>query len=156
MGWSGAGSSCVQHRVGWRAAPLSRLFAALFTAAGALVGKVPRAVARELRFGSFGSFCRFNVDAERTAALCWKRLCDLAAEHQNPHTPLAELERIRGDEERHERLFALFAAALDEHDRLRPGVTAATLAAEAAPVGEPFLPRALRTRGAAEHPLGSR
>src|SRR6266481_3949478 len=154
-GWIGGWASSVQHHVRWRDAPLSRLFATLFTAAGALVGKVPRPVARELRFGSFGSFCRFNVDAERTAALCWKRLCDLAAEHQNPHTPLAELERIRDDEERHERLFALFAAALDEHDRLRPGVTAATLAAEVAAVGEPFLPRALRTRGAAENPLGS-
>src|SRR5207247_1044268 len=154
-GWIGGWTSSVQHHVRWRDAPLSRLFAALFTAAGALVGKVPRAVARELRFGSFGSFCRFNVDAERTAALCWKRLCDLAAEHENPHTPLAELERIRDDEERHERLFALFTAALDEKDGLRPGVTAATLAAEIAAVGEPFLPRALRTRAAAENPLGS-
>ena len=154
-GWIGGWASSVQHHVRWRDAPLSRLFAALFTAAGALIGKVPRAVARELRFGSFGSFCRFNVDAERTAALCWKRLCDLAAEHENPHTPLAELERIRDDEERHERLFALFTAALDEKDGLRPGVTAATLAAEVAAVGEPFLPRALRTRAAAENPLGS-
>ena len=154
-GWIGGWASSVQHHVRWRDAPLSRLFAALFTAAGALVGKVPRAVARELRFGSFGSFCRFNVDAERTAALCWKRLCELAAEHENPHTPLAELERIRDDEERHERLFALFTAALDEKDGLRPGVTAATLAAEIAAVGEPFLPRALRTRAAAENLLGS-
>src|SRR5947199_197788 len=116
-GWIGGWASSVQHHVRWRDAPLSRLFAALFTAMGALLGKVPRPVARALRFGSFGSFCRFNVDAERTAALCWKRLCDLAAEHENPHTPLAELQRICGDEERHERLFALFAAALDEHDR---------------------------------------
>src|SRR6266550_1389941 len=156
-GWIGGWASSVQHHVRWRDAPLSRLFAALFTAAGALVGKVPRAVARELRFGSFGSFCRFNVDAERTAALCWKRLCDLAAEHENPHTPLAELERIRDDEERHERLFALFTAALDEKDGLRPGVTAATLAAEIAAVGEPFLPRALRPRtpSAAVAPSGS-
>src|SRR5207248_3291425 len=68
-GWIGGWASSVQHHVRWRDAPLSRLFAALFTAAGALVGKVPRAVARELRFGSFGSFCRFNVDGERTAAL---------------------------------------------------------------------------------------
>src|SRR2546422_8862119 len=148
MGWSGAGSSCVQHRVGWRAAPLSRLFAALFTAAGALVGKVPRAVARELRFGSFGTFCRFNIGAERTAALCWKRLCDLAAEHETPHTPLAELQRIRGDEERHGRLFALFAAALDDKDGLRPGMTAAALTAEVAAGGGALLPRAPRPRRA--------
>src|SRR5262245_6982823 len=155
MGWIGGWASSVQHHVRWRDAPLSRLFAALFTAVGALLGKVPRPVARELHFGSFGSFCRFNVDAERTAALCWKRICDLADQHENPHTPLAELERIRCDEERHGRLFALFADALDENDQLRPGVTAATLVDEIAAVGEPFLPRALRTRGAAENPLGS-
>src|SRR5439155_518750 len=68
---------------------------------------------------------------------------------------LLKLGSLRSDEERHKRLFALFAAALDEHDRLRPGMTASTLAAEVAAVGEPFLPRALRTRAAAESPLGS-
>jgi len=47
-GWIGGWASSVQHHVRWRDAPLSRLFAALFTAAGALVGKVPRPVAREL------------------------------------------------------------------------------------------------------------
>src|SRR3989442_10315928 len=101
-GWIGGWASSVQHHVRWRDAPLSRLFAALFTAAGALVGKVPRPVARELRFCSFGSFCRFNVDAERTAALFWKRLCDLAAAHENPHTPPPELQRIPRGEERHD------------------------------------------------------
>ena len=36
-GWIGGWASSVQHHVRWRDAPLSRLFAALFTAMGALL-----------------------------------------------------------------------------------------------------------------------
>src|SRR2546425_3500687 len=99
-GWIGGWASSVQHHVRWRDAPFSRLFAALFTAAGALVGKVPRPVARKLRFGSFGGFCRVNVDAERTAAPRWERLCHPPPQHENPPPPPARPRRTPAPQER--------------------------------------------------------
>ena len=58
-------------------APLSRALANSLTRLGSLMGKVPRDVREHLRYGPFRNFCRFNVDAEDTAELCWQRLIDL-------------------------------------------------------------------------------
>lgn len=41
------------------------------------MGRVPKEVSRHLRYRSFRDFCLFNVDAEKTAWLCWKRLIEL-------------------------------------------------------------------------------
>jgi uncharacterized protein (DUF362 family) len=148
-GWS---SSVAQH-VRWADAPLSRLLAGAVVAAGRLAGKVPRAVRRELRYAPFRDFCRYNVEAERTAARCWGRLAELAATAPFP-VPVEVFRGVREDEERHGRLFALIGSALDEEDRLLPGVTPDGLAREIGAIGEAFLPRA-RRRALAGHPLGA-
>jgi uncharacterized protein (DUF362 family) len=150
-GWA----TSVQQHVRWAQAPLSRGLAGLITGAGVLLGQVPQDVRQHLQYGSFRDFCLFNVDAEKTAWLCWGRIIALAA-GQPEFTPeqIADFCRILNDEERHERIFATFAAALDEKDRLVPGEAAETLARKIAAAGEFFLPRSLR-RAAADNPLGS-
>ncbi len=143
----GGWASSVQQHVRWSEAPLSRALAALLSRAGLLVGKVPPAVRRQLRYGPFRDFCLYNVEAERTASLCWGRLAELAGDD--------DFRRIRDDEERHGHVFATFAAALDERDRLLPGTTAEGLARQIESVGEFFLPRARRRLSVAGNPLGS-
>ena len=146
-GWS----SSVQQHARWSTAPLSRLLAAAFTALGFLLGKVPRPVVRRLRYGSFRDFCRFNIETERTAALCWKRIAELAAPMGGIEgvATAEDLQRVWRDEEEHERVFELFANALDDQDR----VIASTEALESGlrAIGEAYLPRELRKPG----PLGS-
>src|SRR5262245_6616114 len=67
----GGWAASVRQHVRWREAPLSRAAATLVTWAGIVMGRVPREVRQHLRYGSFRDFCRYNVEAERTAALCW-------------------------------------------------------------------------------------
>src|SRR5262249_33455780 len=93
-GWAGS----VQQHVPSSQAPLSRTMAAFFTAAGALVGKVSRPVRRELRYRSFRDFCVFNIDAEKTASLCWRRIIEIAARLDRfPTTTVGELQRMQSD-----------------------------------------------------------
>lgn len=143
----GGWASSMQQHVRWAEAPLARALAALLSGAGLLLGKVPRAVRRQLRYSPFRDFCLYNVDAERTASLCWTRLAELADSD--------DFRRIRDDEDRHRRVFAALAAALDERDRLVPGTTAEGLAREIESVGEFYLPRARRRASVAGNPLGS-
>jgi len=151
-GWA---SSVLMH-ARWREAPLSRALARTVTTIGALSGKVPAEVRSSLEYGSFRQFCEFNVDAEKTAWLCWHRIRSLA-EHDSalPATLVGDFARIELDEQRHGALFELFAAAFDEDDRIVPGQNAATLAAAIAGIGEEFLPRTLRSRASLDNPLGS-
>jgi uncharacterized protein (DUF362 family) len=156
--WAGAvggWSASVQHHARWSQAPLSRLLATFLTRLGSLLGKVPRDVREHLRYGPFRNFCRFNVDAEDTAQLCWQRLVDLSA--QLPDTsPLLfdDFRHIGADEERHKRIFLLLADALDQQDRLVPGETAATLRQKIEQVGLYFLSSQQRADRGLEHPLG--
>ena len=141
-GWAGS----VQQHVRWREAPLSRVLATLLMWAGLLLGKVPRTVRRQLRYGSFRDFCSYNVEAERTASLCWGRLADLVGSAREP-TPFLDREvvlRVRDDEDRHARVFAILAAMLDAQDRMAPGASIDEVAAQIAAVGECFLARARR------------
>lgn len=148
-GWSAA----VRQHVGWRDAPLSRTAATLATKAGVMLGKVPRSVAPLLDNGAFRDFCLFNVDAERTAWLCWDRLVRLAETVPGmPESLIADFRRIEIDEENHRRIFQILADVLTDEDRLAPGVTAADLAARIAEVGEFFLPRELRA--GQDNPIG--
>lgn len=62
---------------------------------------------------------------------------------------------MREDEERHQRVFEIFAEALTDDGRFMPGETEETLAAKVRDVGEVFLPRRLRTDIARENPLGN-
>jgi uncharacterized protein (DUF362 family) len=151
-GWS---SSVCQH-VPWRQAPLSRTLSGVILGLGSVTGQVPVDVRKHLRYGPFRDFCLFNVDAERTAWLAWKRLDEVAAElPELPPTLIEEFRRVQDDERRHEQIFSILAAALDAEDRLVPGETAQTLAEKIGAVGEYFVPRAQRRETVAGNPVGS-
>ena len=152
----GGWSTSVRQHVRWSDAPFSRAVATFLTWTGSLTGKVPADVRRHLRYRSFRDFCLFNVDAEKTAWLCWERLVELTSAQSFMLPSLIEdFERIRDDENRHRQIFEIFAAAFDDNDRLVPNETAESLAQKIRAVGEPFLPRAMRDRRVFANPVGS-
>lgn len=156
MGATGGWAGSVRQHVRWKQAPLSHTLASLLTLGGQLTGHIPRDVREYLRFRPFRDFCLFNVDAEKTAWLCYNRMLEILP--LLPDTTLQHQEdlcRIQADETNHERIFALIAAALDENDRLVPEETPATLSEKIAAVGEFFLPRSQRETFAAANPVGS-
>ncbi|HZJ46748.1 MAG TPA: DUF362 domain-containing protein [Pyrinomonadaceae bacterium] len=151
----GGWSTSVRQHVRWSDAPLSRALATLLTWTGSITGKVPADVRQHLRYRSFRDFCLFNVDAEKTAWLCWQRLIELTSGQPFMLPSLIEdFGRIKEDEDRHRQIFEILASALNDNDQLVPEETADTLAQKIRSVGEAFLPRALR-RAVAENPLGS-
>jgi uncharacterized protein (DUF362 family) len=152
----GGWAASVRQHVRWGEAPLSRAAATLVTGAGIVMGRVPREVRHHLRYGSFRDFCRYNVEAERTAWLCWGRLAELAAEVPEISGGMVdEFRRVQADEERHRHVFQALVDALGDDDRLAEGHTADTLAARIGEAGEFFLPRRRRTGAAGRNPLGS-
>jgi uncharacterized protein (DUF362 family) len=151
-GWA---ASVGQH-VRWRDAPLSRAAAALVTGGGIAMGKVPKPVRKHLRYGSFRDFCAYNVEAERTAWLCWGRMAELAEQVPEISAGLSgEFRRVEDDEDRHRRVFEALVDALADDDTLAPGHSAETLAARIGEAGEFFLPRRLRGGRSGHNPLGS-
>ena len=151
----GGWSSSVRQHVRWHEAPFSRALATCITWAGMATGKVPRDVKEHLDYGSFRGFCFFNIDAEKTAWLCWRRLAELAQSQPDVSAQMhADFRRVQDDEARHEEIFTIIADALDDQNCLVPGASAASLAEKIGTVGEVFLPRPLRKR-AAKNPLGS-
>ena len=152
----GGWASSVQQHARWSQAPVTRTLAAAITRIGRAAGKVPRTVRDRLRFLSFREFCELQVEAERTAALCWDRIAALA-ERVPAITARTrdELQRMQRDEEQHCRIFAVVAGALAADDRLHSGETASALADNVRAIGEFFLPRSHRTAALAEHPLGA-
>ncbi len=154
-GLAGWASSILQH-TRWSQAPLSRALAALIKATGSFFGKVPKDVRRHLQYGPFRNFCHFNVDAEKTAWLCWSRLVELARGQPGLGTEsIDDFQRVVEDEDRHKRIFEILAKALDEKDLLVEGETADTLLEKIRAVGEYFLPRCQRQIAAVENPLGT-
>ena len=152
----GGWSASVRQHVRWSDAPLSRAVATLLTWTGSLTGKVPSDVRQHLQYRSFRDFCLFNVDAEKTAWLCWERLIELTSGQPFMLPSLIDdFRRIRDDEDRHRQIFEVLATALDDNDQLVPGETAEGLAQKIRAVGDFFLPRALRSRRVAENALGS-
>ena len=152
----GGWAASVRQHLRWADAPLSSALAAAVTWAGYLTGKVPGNVRKHLDYGPFRDFCLYNADAERTAWLCFKRLGELV--RQSPGVEpavLEDIDRMRDDEERHRRVFEIFAAALDDADRLVDGETADSLTQKLGEIGDMFLPRRLRARGPGENPLGA-
>jgi uncharacterized protein (DUF362 family) len=146
-GTIGGWASAVMQHLPWKKAPISRSLAWMLTAAGSLTGRVPEDVRKYLNYGPFREFCLFNVDAERTAAVCWQRMAELA-EH-SPGLPAHsrdDFRRVQQDEENHLRVFSIVADALDANDRLREGESESTLMAKMAEVGEFFVPRLERRR----------
>ena len=151
-GWS----SSIRQHVPWSTAPLSRAAAISLTGIGSLLGKVPEEVHAHLSYGPFRNFCLFNVDAERTAWLCWSRMAEVAAIIPAlPPNTVSEFRRVEDDEDRHARIFQILADALNEHDSLVPTETAESLVCKIGEVGEFFLPRRMRKQSIARNPLGS-
>ncbi|HSE20751.1 MAG TPA: DUF362 domain-containing protein [Pyrinomonadaceae bacterium] len=152
----GGWATSVRQHVRWSDAPFSRTLATLLTWSGSITGKVPPDVRQHIRYSSFRDFCLFNVDAEKTAWLCWQRLIELAG-FQPFMLPslIDDFRRIKEDEDRHRQIFEILANALDDKDELVPEETADALAKKIGTVGEAFLPRARRHREDAENPLGS-
>ncbi len=149
-GWAG---SVQQHRR-WSSAPLSRSLATFITWAGIVTGQVPPEVLKYLRYGSFRAFCLFNIDAEKTAGLSYQRMLEILPGFAAPEI-IEDFRRIAEDEARHTRIFEILAAAVDEQDRLAPGVTAKSLRQQIGAIGEVFLPRAQRSTMSAANPTGS-
>lgn len=147
-GWS---SSVLQH-LRWREAPVSRLLASTLTALGSITGQVPEDVKKFLDYGPFRAFCLFNVDAERTATICWKAMVELAGQVPDlPGGAAEDFRRVQQDELNHEQIFSIVAEALDDEDNLRPGESSATLVQKISQVGEFFVPHTERVRSS---PLG--
>ena len=155
-GWMGGWASSALIHARWYRAPISRLAAWLLTALGSLIGRVPREVRRFLCWTSFHDFCKFSIEAERTAWLCWQRLSQLAEQDAvlGPHLA-NDFRRITADEDRHRQVFEILLGALDEEDRLVTGEDAHCLAKRIGAVSQYFLPRACRVPEAGRNPLGS-
>jgi uncharacterized protein (DUF362 family) len=152
----GGWASSVRQHVRWSEAPLSRAFATAITWLGLLSGRVPRDVRQYLTYGSFRDFCRFNIDAEKTAWLCFQRVVELVAARRDlPLELLDDFRRIQEDEDRHRMIFELLASVLDDQGRLAPGLSEEELAHRIKSVGEEFLPRSFRNEIAnGSNPLG--
>jgi hypothetical protein len=150
-GWT----SSVRQHARWSQAPFARGVATLLTSVGSLLGKIPRDVRQHLEYGPFRNFCLFNIDAEKTAWLCWSRIIELARDQPDVAPELVtDFQRIVDDEDRHARIFTILAEALDEKDRLVPGESADSLAQKIAAVGDFFLPRTRQRSLAPHNPLG--
>jgi len=151
-GWAG---SVLQH-VPRSKAPLSRAGATFVTWLGGLTGKVPEDVRKYLNYGPFREFCVFNIDAEKTARLCYDRMIALAREVPELGKELAQdFVRVRDDEDRHAQIFEILATALNEKDELVAGETEETLTRKIEDVGEYFLPRTLRKQTVLNSKIGS-
>ena len=118
-----------EHRR-WSEATLSRAAATLVLWVGRLTRQVPRSVRRHLDYCSFKEFCRYNVQTETTAWLCWQRLTELAAQvPQVAPEQVREFRRIADDEDHHRRVFDVLDHALTDADRPRDDVTKESLCA---------------------------
>ena len=150
-GWAGS----VRQHVPWGNAPVARAAATAVTWLGALSGKVPEDVRKYLNYGPFRDFCEFNVDAEKTASLCYERMIALAQQTPELGRELADdFVRVCEDEKRHARIFEILTESLDDQNRLAPGVTDESLATKIAEVGEYFLPRSLRRKIVKHNKIG--
>lgn len=150
-GWS---SSIIQH-LSWKEAPFSVSIARIFVLLGKSSGKIPKGIEKELKFGSFRNYCRFNIDAEKTARICWERILHLAKSDARFSTNhLEDFQKIIFDETRHEQIFQLVHDWLNEDDSLQTGVELATVIEQVKQVSDYFLPREFREKSTSW--LGSR
>ncbi|MEU4622061.1 DUF362 domain-containing protein [Actinoplanes sp. NPDC023801] len=118
-----------RSRLGWPVATAVLL-------AGRLSGQVSRNLAAEISYQSFARYCALNEALERSAELCYERLIELATDPAERR----QIERIRADEQRHRKMFALLARSFDATGGLVSGTTAETIAAGLAAVSTWFLP----------------
>lgn len=147
-GWA---SSAQQH-LRWRDAPFSRTAATAVTGVGKLMGKVPRAAREHLRKLTLREYCLLQMDAENTAAVCWRRIAELAGQPPGFDAETCrEFQRIADDEDRHRLVFEAIGDHLDDDDGLRD---AGTLVERLRAIGEPFVVRKHRKGGAGSNPMG--
>jgi len=150
-GWAGS----VRQHVLWSSAPVSCAIATGVTWLGALTGKVPDGVRQHLNYGPFRDFCLFNVDAEKTASLCYERMIVLAEKTPEVGRELAEdFVRVREDEDRHAHIFEIIAETLDEQNQQVAHENEGTLAEKITEVGEYFLPRGRRQKTVSQNKIG--
>lgn len=155
-GTIGGWASSVRLHVPWSQAPFMRAAATLLQWLGIVAGKVPREVRKELEYQPFRRFCEFNVDAERTAALCWARLVDVVQSVPGLRPELVdEFRRMKLDEDVHAQVFEAIARALGPDDRLAPGESEEALLARLRALGNEFLPRSHRDIPVEVNPLGT-
>jgi pimeloyl-ACP methyl ester carboxylesterase/uncharacterized protein (DUF362 family) len=151
-GWT----SSRQSHYRWTQAPLKRAVAEVLEVGGRVTGRIPDSVANDLHFQSFSDYCQFNVGAERTAELAWRRMSAIA---QDPAAKVSDEDteafaRIAEDEVRHGRMFQILCDAFAPDDSLREGVTADQLEAQLADVGQRFLGAPSSGNAAWDNPLG--
>ena len=151
-GWT----SSRQHHLGWSERPITRAVAEMLEIAGALAKKIPDPARETLHWTPFADFCRFNIAAERTAALGWQRIAELAEHPELEVTPrdLDAFRTIAEDEDRHARIFELFSTAFDPHDRLVADLDADQLIEAIGAIGQRFLALPRPHDPAWENPLG--
>ena len=149
-GWT----SSRQAHFGWTEAPLRRVVAEILEVAGVATGRVPPAVREHLQFQTFAAFCSFNVTAETTAAMGWRRMVELAREPEVEvdDEDVQAYRRMAADEDRHARVFQLFARAFDDGDRLLLPKDELTTALGA--IGQRFLASPSPSDPAWANPLG--
>ncbi|MCI5055323.1 MAG: hypothetical protein MRY83_04390, partial [Flavobacteriales bacterium] len=140
-GWAG---SMVQHLKWWQA-PIAVSLARFILFMGRISGKVTEGISKEMKFGSFKRFCYFNIDAEKTAGICWDRILVLAkSDPRFDENSIEDFKRIAFDEKRHKRIFQIIYDALDDQDELIEGVEATDIIEKIREVSEYFLPKSLR------------
>ena len=133
----GGWASSIRMHVPWSRAPFLRAAATLLQWMGIIAGKVPHEVRRELDYQPFQKFCRFNIDAERTASLCWARLVDLGGSLPGFSPALLdEFRRMKTDEDNHCLIFEAIGNALGPDDRLASGQSESSLVDHLRAVGE--------------------
>ncbi len=155
----------------WKEAPGQRSLATMIELAGRIAGKVPDEVRSAMVHKPFADYCRFNADAEESAAVSFARMQELCAEVEAlPREPgpcielppgfSVEIERMRRDEVMHQRVFEAFASLLGDDDGLLPGKTVEHLVEAVSAIDGWLVPAALlgkhasEAAGAAVSPVG--
>jgi len=124
----------------WSDAPGDRSMAAVVELAGRLAGKIPEEIRAQLSHKSLTEYCRFNADAELSAAVSFARMQEIGVEVEAmaaassdpakemalslPHGFATEIARMEADERMHADAFNAIADLLGPEDQLLPGKTA--------------------------------
>jgi uncharacterized protein (DUF362 family) len=136
----------------WSDAPGDRSLAAMLELAGRLGGKIPDEIRPSLTHQHLRDYCRFNADAERSAAISFAHMRLLHAEvlamGEAPALVLpdgfaVEVTRMEEDERLHQRVFEAIAGLLGEDDELVPGKGPDDLVAAVAAIDGWLVPAAL-------------
>lgn len=149
-GWAG---SVIQH-LKWKDDPFAVSLARFILLFGKAFGKIPKEIRDELKYGSFKNFCSFNIDAEKTARVCWERIVELAKTDKRYNAEnINDFQRTIFDESRHEKVFETIYESLREDDVLKEGYTKEAIITRLKEISPYFLPADFRNKS--DHPIGS-